>query len=175
MKQIIKYSLAILVIIITIFSLGCTESSDTIIETTATPTPTPVPTMPENLNKEGVKLILGEKVSGYTYDVEIITLPNGTEAPGKKNIFITYHYAFHDWLLHESTGTEIVRKLYTSQYNNEINGITIYFQKNEENLAKLTLDKMDADKYTNEWDDIMWLKRSGWTDSYFDPSIKMQE
>lgn len=170
-KQIIKYTLTTLVIIITIFLLGCTESNDNIVETT----PTAIPTMPENLNQEAVKFILGETVSGYTYDVEIITLLNGTEAPGKKNIFITYHYAFHDWLQHEYTGTEIVSKLYTSQYNNEINGITIYFQKNEKNLAKLTLDKMDANKYTNEWDDIMWLKRSAWTDSYFDPSIKMQE
>jgi len=131
--------------------------------------------MPSQLNDAAVKLVLGDKVDGYAYDVEVVTLDDLSDAPGKKNVYITYPYVFHNWLLNEDTATEIAKKLYTSQYAEEINSMTVYFQRDGVGMAKLTLDKKDADMYAGQWDSLLWIKRRGWTDSYFDPSLSREE
>lgn len=74
----LKYLAGLLVLLAVILS-GCTGTQTT--PTVQTPTPTPTPT---ELNDAVVKLILGDKIDGYAYEVEVVTLCELSDAPGKR-------------------------------------------------------------------------------------------
>jgi len=149
--------MALIVLVSVVMFSGCVE------EEALESTPTPELTYEEKLAN-----LISAKVS-VPFDVVVY---DNVETGGK-NIFVTCHRTYHDWLLHEVTATDICKVLYTSEYADTISSVTVFFKENGRNLVKLELEKEDAKEI--HWDDVMWIKSGGWTSVYFDPSLKRNE